>query len=94
VPIYLPIAAASAGLELPATSLIAPFLPVIPALLRGYQRYPRRMIPECSRLRRRRGPLGKIMPKQKHSPDTSRVRGWQYESKPFPEGFSFCGLVT
>src|SRR5215470_6658857 len=34
VPIYLPIACASSGLELPATSLIAPFLPVIPALLR------------------------------------------------------------
>jgi hypothetical protein len=31
-------ASASAGLELPATSLIAPLLPAIPALLREYPR--------------------------------------------------------
>src|ERR1700676_1488787 len=35
VPRCLPMAAASIGLELPATSLIAPLLPAIPALLRA-----------------------------------------------------------
>ena len=49
VPMYLPMAAASTGLELPATSLIAPFLPVIPALLRRFlTRDPRSMIPKSA----------------------------------------------
>src|SRR5262249_7892293 len=90
VPIYLPIASASAGLELPATSLIAPFLPVIPALLRRLKARLREHDPGKFKRRCAGGaqPLGKIMPEQKHRSDTSRVQGWQYESKPSPGGFS------
>src|SRR5262249_4116588 len=75
---------ASAGLELPATSLMAPLLlaiplswsplfwaPAVPDDPGGGARY-----------------LGGIMCR-KHRPDTSRVGGWQYESGPCPRRF-FC----
>src|SRR5271156_1415642 len=72
-------ASASAGLELPATSLIAPLLPAIPALLRGRRPSP---IPKGGY------PFSeKIMLQRKLAPDTSRLPSWQYESKSCPRSF-------
>src|SRR5262249_46839745 len=83
-------ASANAGLELPATSLMAPFLPVIPSS--PAPRASRRIIPEgpTAKSASRRRPItgaAQITPEQKQNPDTSRVWGLQYESKPFPRRF-------
>src|SRR5579872_4024544 len=83
---------AKVGLELPATSLMAPLLPAMPALLDSA------LLPSArephdptSFARFDRG--GAIVFEQdqgqKQRPDTSRPPGWQYESGPCPRRI-FC----
>src|SRR5271166_5189964 len=66
---------ASAGLELPATSLMAPFLD---ANSLSCAPGAHRMIPNAGYQ-----PSDKIM-RKKQRPDTSRLRDWQHESEPCP----------
>src|SRR5271156_1212589 len=66
---------ASAGLELPATSLMAPFLDANSLSCAPGARC---MIPNAGYQ-----PSDKIM-RKKQRPDTSRLRGWQHESEPCP----------